>query len=57
VLEEYNSKEHPSVVHFLCKKGLSVNDIHKDIFPVYGVECFSPKVFHNWVAKVSLVYN
>jgi hypothetical protein len=44
VLEDCTSKEHRSVV---CAE-----DIHKEIFPVYGGTC---RAVHNWVANVSLM--
>jgi hypothetical protein len=44
-----------SAVSFLCAKGLSAKDIHKEMFPVYGGKCFSRKAVHSWVAKVSLM--
>jgi hypothetical protein len=36
---------------FLCAKGLNAEDIHKEMFPVYGVKCLSRKAFHSWVEK------
>jgi hypothetical protein len=35
----------------LWAKRLSAKDIHKDMFPVYGVKCLLRKGFENWVAK------
>jgi hypothetical protein len=55
VLEEYTIEDRPSVLRFLCTKGLSLNDIHKDLFPVCGGKYLSSKVFQNWVAKVTLM--
>jgi hypothetical protein len=37
----------------LWAKGLNAKDIHKEIFPVKGGRCFSPKAVHNWVKKFS----
>jgi hypothetical protein len=37
----------------LWEKGLSAKDIHKEMFPVYGVKCLSRKAFHNWVKEFS----
>jgi transposase-like protein len=51
VLEEYNTEEQRLVVRFLWAKGFSANDIHKEIFPIYGGKCFSHKAVHNWVEK------
>jgi hypothetical protein len=55
VLEECIAEEQRPVVRFLWAKGLNVNGIHKEIFPVYGGKCFSRKAVHNWVANVSLI--
>jgi hypothetical protein len=35
----------------LWAKGLSAEDIHKEIFPVYGGMCLSCKAVHSWVEK------
>jgi hypothetical protein len=35
VLEEYNTEEQRSILHFLLTKGLNANDIHKEMFSVY----------------------
>jgi hypothetical protein len=48
-------KKHFVVRFFLCAKGLKANDIHKEMFPVYGGKCLSRKAAHNWVADVSLM--
>jgi hypothetical protein len=55
ILDECNSEEHPSVVHFLWAKGLDAKDIHKETFPVYGVKCLSCKEVHYWVTNISLM--
>jgi hypothetical protein len=36
---------------FLWADGLSVKDIHKEMFPVYDGKCLSHKAVHNWVEK------
>jgi hypothetical protein len=52
VLEECIIEEQRSVVvHFLWAKGLNANDIHKEMFSVYGRKCLSRKAVHNWVEK------
>jgi hypothetical protein len=51
VLEECNIEEKRSVVFFFCAKGLKAQDIHKELFPVYGGKCLSRKAVHNWVEK------
>jgi hypothetical protein len=60
VLEEYTTEEQRSAVvfFFLWAKGLSVKDIHKEMFPVYDGKCFSRKRFTTAsrnVANVSLL--
>jgi hypothetical protein len=47
-------KQHP-VVRFLWTKGLNAKDVHKEMFPVYGVNCLPRKEVHNCVANVSLM--
>jgi hypothetical protein len=37
----------------LWVKGLNAEDIHKEMFPVYGGKCLSGKAVHNWVEKFS----
>jgi hypothetical protein len=51
VLEVCNTEEQRSVVRFLWAKGLNEKDIHKEMYPVYGGKCLSPKEVHNWVEK------
>jgi ribulose 1,5-bisphosphate synthetase/thiazole synthase len=55
VLEECTTEKERSVVHFLWAKGLNANDIHKEMFPVYGGTCLSRKAVHNWVENISLI--
>jgi hypothetical protein len=38
---------------FLCTKGLSAKDIHKEMFPVYGGKCLSRKAVHSCGEKFS----
>jgi hypothetical protein len=45
---ECTTEEQRSVVLFLWAKGLNANDIHKEMFPVYGGKCLSPKAVHIW---------
>jgi hypothetical protein len=49
VLEECATEEQRAVVRFLWAKGLPGKDIYKEMFPVYGEKCLSPKAVHNWV--------
>jgi hypothetical protein len=51
VLEEYNTEEQRSVVPFLWTRGLNAEDIHKEMFPIYGGKCSSLKAVHSWVEK------
>jgi hypothetical protein len=39
----------------LWTKELNAQNIHKEIFPVYGGKCSSRKAVHSWVANVSLM--
>jgi hypothetical protein len=48
VLEDYLQR---SLVRFLWAKMHNAKDIHKEMFPVYGVTCLSSKAVHNWVEK------
>jgi hypothetical protein len=48
VLEEYTTKDQNSV-----GKGFNANDMHKEIFSVYGGKCLSRKEVHNWFEKFS----
>jgi hypothetical protein len=50
VLEECSTEERRYSA-FLWEKGLNTNDIHKEIFPVYGGKCLSCRAVHNWVEK------
>jgi hypothetical protein len=50
-----NTEEQRSIVRILLAKGLNANDIHKEIFTVYGGKCLSRKTVHNWMANVSLL--
>jgi hypothetical protein len=51
VLEECSTEEQRSVVPFLWAKGLKAKDIHKEMFPLYGGKCLSPKAVRNWGEK------
>jgi hypothetical protein len=53
VLEEYTSEGQRSLLRVSWAKGISANDIHKEIFPVYGEKCFSRKALLNWAEKFS----
>jgi hypothetical protein len=55
VLEEYNTEEQRPVMRFLWAKGLTAEDIHKQMLPVYGGKCLSHKAVHNLVTNVSLM--
>jgi hypothetical protein len=43
VLQECITNEQLSVVYFLLAKGLTANDIHKEMFPIYGGKFLSRK--------------
>jgi hypothetical protein len=53
VIEDYNTEEQRSVVHFYEKKERNAKDIYKEMFLVYGGKCLSRKAVHNWVDKFS----
>jgi hypothetical protein len=53
VLEGRTTEGQRSVVLFLWARKLNAKDIHKEMFPVYGGKCLSPKAVHNWVDKFS----
>jgi hypothetical protein len=36
----------------LWAKGPNANDIHKEMFHVYGWKCLSDKAIHSWVQKL-----
>jgi hypothetical protein len=48
VLEVCTTEEQHSVVHLLWAKGLNANNIHKEMFPVYGGKCLSRKAVAPW---------
>jgi hypothetical protein len=47
VLEVCTTEEQRFVVLLLWAKGLNAKDIQKEMFPVYGLKCLSPKAVHN----------
>jgi hypothetical protein len=49
----YTTEEQSYVMRFLWAKGFNAKDIHKEMFPAYGVKCLPRKAFHNWVEKYS----
>jgi hypothetical protein len=51
VLEECNAEEQPSFVRFLWTKEPNAKDVHKEMFPLYGVKCLSRKAAHSWAEK------
>jgi hypothetical protein len=55
VLEEFNTEEKRYVVIFLWATGLNKNDIHTEMFPVYGGRYLLHKAAHNWVENISLM--
>jgi hypothetical protein len=48
VLDARINEGHHSVVRLLWAKGLSANNIHKEMFPVYGRKCLSRKAVPPW---------
>jgi hypothetical protein len=56
VFEEYIIEKKSFVVSFfLWARGLSANDIHKEMFPACVMKCLSLRAVHNWVTNVSLM--
>jgi hypothetical protein len=53
MLEEYTTEEQRSFVRFLWAKGLSVKNIHKEMFLVYGGICLSRKAVYKLVEKMA----
>jgi hypothetical protein len=54
MLEECTTKEQRAVVRFSRAKGrLNANDIHKELFPVYGEKHLSGTAVLSWVEKLS----
>jgi predicted transcriptional regulator len=53
VLQGYTIEEQRSVTDLLWAKRLTVRDIYKEIFYVYGGKCLSRKTVHNWIEKLS----
>jgi hypothetical protein len=47
-LEACTTEEHSSFMRFLWAKGLNAKDIHKEMFPVYGVKCLLRKAVQSW---------
>jgi hypothetical protein len=53
---EYTTEEQSYFVSFFWwAKRLNANDIHKEMFPVYGGKCPSREAVHSWVTNVSLM--
>jgi hypothetical protein len=57
VLEECTTEDQSSFVRFLWAKGLSVEDIHKEMFPVYAGKCLSRKTCLNAMETSQFTYN
>jgi hypothetical protein len=56
VLEDCTTEGQRSVVGFLGEtEVLNAENIHTEMFPVYGGKCLSRKAVHNWVANISLM--
>jgi hypothetical protein len=51
VFDECTTEEQRSVVRILWAKGLNANDIHEEMFPVYGGKCLSRKAVPSWWQK------
>jgi hypothetical protein len=53
VLQECITDEQNFVVRFLWARELNANNIHKEIFPVYGGKCLSRIAVQNLAEKSS----
>lgn len=51
VLNNCTNVEMRAVVRFLWATGKTVQEIHHEMLPVYGMECLSRKAVYNWVEK------
>ena len=51
VLHECTRVEQCAVVHFLWAKGLCTEEVHREMRPVYGDNCFSQKTVFNWIQE------
>jgi len=51
VLNNCTNVEMRAVVRFLGAKGKTVQEIHHEMLPAYGMECLSRKAVYNWVEK------
>ena len=47
---EYTRAEQRAIVCFLWAKGLST-EVHREIHPMYGDNCFSRKTVFNWIQE------
>jgi hypothetical protein len=47
VLVDCTTEEQRSVVRFCGEKGVDIQDIHKEMFHVYGWNCLSRKAVHD----------
>jgi hypothetical protein len=56
MLEDILPKSSVLLCGFLWAKGLNAKDIQKEMFPVCGRKCLSPKAFHNWVEKRGKIF-
>ena len=52
-LNTCTTMEQRGVVRFMWPKGMAVEDIHKEMLPMYGEHCLSRQAVHNWVHKFS----
>jgi hypothetical protein len=47
VFEDCTAQELCSAVRFLWARGLNAEDVHTEMFPVYGEKCLSLKAIDN----------
>ena len=51
VLHDCTRAEQHAVVHFLWSKGLSTEEVHCEMCPMYGDNGFSWKTVFNWIQE------
>ena len=51
VLHECTRAEQHAIVCFLWAKGLSIEEVHREMCPMYGNNCFSRKTVFNWIQE------
>ncbi|KAG8226586.1 hypothetical protein J437_LFUL007278 [Ladona fulva] len=53
VLNDCTREEQRAVVRFLWAKGLSTEEVHQEMCPMYGDNCLSRKAVYNWIQMLN----